>query len=1170
MKRIAAAALALLVLIVGGIFYIPSMLDWESYKIQGATAIKKATGYNVLIEGPLSLSILPAPSLDIGALSAMPPETDDAVLSLEGASVRVQLIPLFSGRIVVDKIVLERPRIHLLVLADGRQSWMTPELEALAAGKAAAREATPAGDAASPAQEAAGVAFNAIEIRDGAFQYKNLLERNEKSLSGIDATLHAESLAGPYAAKGSIVFEDKKIPFEIKAGSRTDGALPLEVSAGVPDAELEAGFSGALGIEGGFSAQGSITLALANPAAAIEAFSGSKPAAPALSHPFDLKGMLTASAESAEIADLALSLGSTRFSGKAGLSGLKSGAPEISASLDAGGTIEIEDFLPPPGDETGESSGTKGRSAGAGGFLPTDFALPAFLPSGKIRLAAPDVKWKGESLRNVSLVFSRQGEGASAVFEIGEMPGKAHASGQARFPAGKGKTPALEVSLKAGSQYLADTLDFLIGEDKARPDLFRTAQTDLSILISPDKVEVGSARVTLDETILTGTLSYALPKDPDQGFLDLDLSAGVLDLDTLSAKFAQQGPPQQPPPEPENKTVGERLSVLKGFSLPFDASFDLRVDKALYQGKTISGAHLAGRLENSTLTLDSLGAQDYLGARVAANGKIADIRNLGGVDIKIEGGARDVEELLVGLGLDASALPRPFGAADVKATFRGDADALHFAADASAIRGSAQISGTLTGLPDALGADALDLSLKHPSFADVMRTLRPGLPRDPALTGPLEAKARILREGQTYKIAGLSATLGGTSVAGDVAIDLSATRPAVSGKIRTGTVPLDAWIGAGGSAPAAPQSQPQQGARDSRWSRNAIDTGWMRALDLDLAIESSGLRYKGWLLDKPAFSATLKDGVLTVPPFESGLFNGRVSLGGKMASDTDPRKPLSVEGTAKADGVALAPMVRAFTGALPLDADGNVSMTLDARASGVSMAALIFDLSGNGTLDGRNVTLNGVDLARFGAALSSETKPGETLKGLWGGATRGGSTRFDTVEGSYKIVEGVVRIEKLAFDGPQARIDTTGAISLPQWSVDLKNTITLRQPAKGGDAPPPPFDIAISGPLDNPGQTFGQGLLEDYFQRKLNRKLEGVIQDKLGKKLPPALQGLLGPQSGAGSPATPPPAAAPAPTPEAAQPAAGEEDAPQAAPPPEQQQVNPEDVFRDLLNNIGR
>lgn len=82
-------------------------------------------------------------------------------------------------------------------------------------------------------------------------------------------------------------------------------------------------------------------------------------------------------------------------------------------------------------------------------------------------------------------------------------------------------------------------------------------------------------------------------------------------------------------------------------------------------------------------------------------------------------------------------------------------------------------------------------------------------------------------------------------------------------------------------------------------------------------------------------------------------------------------------------------------------------------------------------------------------------------------------------------------------DGVEAAIQTRGIIHLPNWTLATKHKIIV----KGIDGVPsdvPPFEMSFSGSLDNPAQTFGQGLLQDYLNRKIQRKFNKLLSKKLG------------------------------------------------------------------------
>ena len=85
----------------------------------------------------------------------------------------------------------------------------------------------------------------------------------------------------------------------------------------------------------------------------------------------------------------------------------------------------------------------------------------------------------------------------------------------------------------------------------------------------------------------------------------------------------------------------------------------------------------------------------------------------------------------------------------------------------------------------------------------------------------------------------------------------------------------------------------------------------------------------------------------------------------------------------------------------------------------------------------------------------------------------------------------------MTLDGDTAKLETIGQIDLPRWTLSTKHPMSVKSTDSEG-ATVPSFEISFSGSLDNPTQTFGQGLLQDYLQRKLERKIGKMITDKFG------------------------------------------------------------------------
>jgi hypothetical protein len=358
--------------------------------------------------------------------------------------------------------------------------------------------------------------------------------------------------------------------------------------------------------------------------------------------------------------------------------------------------------------------------------------------------------------------------------------------------------------------------------------------------------------------------------------------------------------------------------------------------------------------------------------------------------------------------------------------------------------------------------------------------------------------------------------------------------------------------------------------------------------DMDLTAAAQSITYGQWRVDKADFGVTLKDGALNISRLTGNVGGGAMALTAAMKSSDKERQPVAVNATAKFENVELEQLVRGFAGSRVLRARGPVSMDLEASSTGISPAALIFDLRGAGKAQGSNLVIEGFDLARLSRTLAAPSSSGtENISSMLDATMAGGQTAFDNFYTDIAIAEGIATFPKFRLEGKEAAITMDGSVNLPLWTVDLVSTIQLTEPA---DAPP--LRVTFKGPLDNPGQTFGKSAVEGYLQQIIGNKVQEAIQDKLGGALDgqlmqildggrpkpqapvtvpdaPAVPAPAPPVAPAPAPETPPQAVPMAPVPEQA-PAPAE---PQAAPPageaaPLQAPATPEDAMMNLLQGV--
>ncbi|MGH6915859.1 MAG: AsmA family protein, partial [Geminicoccales bacterium] len=116
---------ALVVLAIAAILDGPSFVDWNSYKPEIAARVKAATGRDLAIEGDISLSVLPSPTLAVEGVRFANIEGGSApdMATLDSLEVHVALMSLLHGKIEVASVSLVRPTILLETLPDGRANW---------------------------------------------------------------------------------------------------------------------------------------------------------------------------------------------------------------------------------------------------------------------------------------------------------------------------------------------------------------------------------------------------------------------------------------------------------------------------------------------------------------------------------------------------------------------------------------------------------------------------------------------------------------------------------------------------------------------------------------------------------------------------------------------------------------------------------------------------------------------------------------------------------------------------------------------------------------------------------------------------------------------------------------------------------------------------------------
>lgn len=637
----------------------------------------------------------------------------------------------------------------------------------------------------------------------------------------------------------------------------------------------------------------------------------------------------------------------------------------------------------------------------------------------------------------------------------------------------------------------------------------------LNMAMAGGVIEFRDTRVNIDgqSVALSGAYESAVEKS-GRAQARVVLSSKSLDLDKLLVKEEQKsnsakdtGASATSSSSSSSTGGADVKKAVQAIKLPLDVAFDVDVARLKNGGRTFGGVKAKGAIAGDQLSLKSVSVADLAGSSFSVKGNVQNFSTLSGLSLNVAVDSADIGKTLSVLGQDKAALPKGLKSLSLKTNVKGDVDVLNFTTNVKAMGGSVLAKGVAKDALDRLSLSDLVVQVKHPNMSKALQSIAGGASY-PSLAKPLDFYTKVSADGDVYSLTEMSADLAGTPMKGDLAFDMSGKKPSLKGKVSLGNFTMMSAKGQQAAKRVASGQQAVTKARtvNDRWSSDAIDGAFLHAADVDLSLAAKSLRFDNWSLSKPSLKIVMKNGKLDIQNLSTGLYGGTMNLDATVQAANNDKAPLSVSAKAKLRNVDIEQLTTSLAaGSKLVKGKGRVSLDADIQTSGRSQKSMVGALSGKGLVSGSDIVLEGVDVSRFIRAMDVDSKPGDSLLSLWKGATNGKSSNFKTLQGDYTISRGIVNIASLDLDGEEASIDTKGVVNLPAWTIKTDHVMVAKNREDV-----PEFEMSIEGSLDNPGQTFAQGPLENYLSKKINRKLEKVLGDKLGKKLDDKLGNELG------------------------------------------------------------
>jgi AsmA family protein len=240
-KILSAIGVLLIALVVAGIAIIKS-IDFNQYKGMIAEQAKAATGRDLTIDGDLNLSISLTPSVAVDGVTFANASwgSKPNMMTVKRFAAEMSLMPLLSGEIKINQVVLEGVELLAEKNKSGKANW---EFGA----PAAKTESTPSdGDMVLPV-------VNSVSMKNVNVTYKDAQAGQQYALKLVSVDLKSGGLSAPLdlAIKGAINAQEFRVDGQLGSISAIGGGGMFPIKLDIGALKVNIGLDGKLGTPGG-------------------------------------------------------------------------------------------------------------------------------------------------------------------------------------------------------------------------------------------------------------------------------------------------------------------------------------------------------------------------------------------------------------------------------------------------------------------------------------------------------------------------------------------------------------------------------------------------------------------------------------------------------------------------------------------------------------------------------------------------------------------------------------------------------------------------------------------------------------------------------------------------------------------------------------------------------
>ncbi len=597
-KKLLIGAAGLVGLLIVALLAAPSLIDLNARKAEVIAAVKKATGRDLVIDGPVSLRLLPIPTATVTGVKFfnVAGAKNPNMVEVKSVTVKVSLLALLTGRIDVSEVMLVEPKIVLEINAEGKPNWE------FAPSVAEAKPAAPAPSTPWP------LSLGRLAIENGTLLFSDSQPGLSVVAEKANFSASVGSIDGPYSLAGTATVNGKPLKLDLAVGAKAPSGHIAELA-------LEAG-GGKLAFKGTVSELGPNARAVGltsssadNLVAFVETLAelAGHPEPrlpPLLAGKFSFDGSIDISRTAVAANDFKLALGQDSFSGSLALT-LKP-ALAIEGKL-AAGKVDLDRWLAAiarPAEPEPPTPAPAGSSA-----VPPPPAGPSLLASmaAKLALDVGEVVYHRQPVRNVVIELEARA-GAVAVPRLSAtLPGDMVLQASSTF-SGDPARPAVSGEFSLAGPKLRETLAWLDIDVSSLPaDKLTRLTMKGRMSSSGGNVQVSDAVFELDDLNGSGGIdvTFGVPLA-----IVTQIQLDTLDLDSFLGPASGQAPSADSAATSRPPLLGPTIGL------------KAKVARMIWRKETISGIAVDVALRGGTLRLNDVAVSNFAGARFAVRGTV--------------------------------------------------------------------------------------------------------------------------------------------------------------------------------------------------------------------------------------------------------------------------------------------------------------------------------------------------------------------------------------------------------------------------------------------------------------------------------------------------------------------------------------------------------------------